>query len=241
MTSLKSLVDYSARILRRNDREAVLGDLIESNATVSQSLREIFGLYLRQQILLWNNWRPWLAAFGLAIPGSLLLMGLSISVSLAYQRLLAPAVIKATGHTIGVGFMLFLCNLLLLVAWAWTGGFVMSSISRLTIRISATLCFIPCFFCLERFHVRSLSRLCLLLFLVPAIYGIRRGLQIAQIKLHSALLLAIAITLLTIPTWSIKGAWLPNWALSWPSWYLVITAIRNRNHSPQEHSTWRTG
>jgi len=38
--------------------------------------------------------------------------------------------------------------------------------------------------------------------------------------------LAVALTALTIPTWSSKGAWIPNWALSWPAWYLVATAQR---------------
>jgi hypothetical protein len=49
-------------------------------------------------------------------------------------------------------------------------------------------------------------------------------LRIAQIKLSSALALAVAITLMTIPTWNNRGAWIPNWALSWPAWYLVATA-----------------
>jgi hypothetical protein len=31
---------------------------------------------------------------------------------------------------------------------------------------------------------------------------------------------------LTIPTWSSGGAWIPNWALSWPAWFLVATARR---------------
>jgi hypothetical protein len=74
--------------------------------------------------------------------------------------------------------------------------------------------------------VESLSRFCLLLFMFPAAWGVRRGLQIAQITLMSALILAVAITLLTMPTWGGSGSWIPNWALSWPAWYLVATAWR---------------
>jgi hypothetical protein len=235
------IVELVARLLPPQDREAVLGDLAESNSTPSQSLREVLGLYLRQQLLLWKTWRPWLAAFGLAIPGSFLLMCLSISVGLAWQSLFAPVVCKTTGHSIGVGFVLFLCNLLLLVTWAWTGGFVMVSLSRLTIRVSAALSFIPCFYGLEHYHIGSLSPLCMLLFLLPAIYGVRRGLQIAQMGLRSALILAITLTLLTLPIGSAPGTWIPDWwALSLPAWYLVFTALRKQNHSPQESPSWRT-
>jgi hypothetical protein len=48
----------------------------------------------------------------------------------------------------------------------------------------------------------------------------------ARIKRSSAVALAIAVTALTIPTWTSSGAWIPNWALSWPAWFLVATARR---------------
>jgi hypothetical protein len=133
---------------------------------------------------------------------------------------------------------LFLCNVLLLIGWSWTGGFVMGSMSRRTVRVSAILSFLPCVFCLARFRVESLSRFCLLLFLLPAIWGVCHGLQIAQIKMRSALILAAAITLLTIPAWTSRGAWIPNWALSWPVWYLVATAWRGE--AMKEREKWRT-
>jgi hypothetical protein len=174
----------------------------------------------------------------MALPGSLLLMGFSLSVSQTYQRLMHPTIFKATGLTVGPGFTLLLCNVFLLIAWSWTGGFVMGSISRRTVRVSAVLSFLPCVFCLARFRVESLSRFCLLLFLLPAIWGVCRGLQIAQIKLRSALILASVITLLTIPTWSSTGSWLPNWALSWPAWYLVAMAWRGE--ALKEREKWRT-
>jgi len=67
----------------------------------------------------------------------------------------------------------------------------------------------------------------LLLFLLPAIWGVRRGLQIARIKMSSALVLAVGVTVLTMPAWGTSGPWIPNWALSWPAWYLVLTARKN--------------
>jgi len=227
MTSVTwSFVELVSRFLHRDERDAVLGDLVEAGDTGWQSLFGILGLVIRQKAGLWKSWRPWLAAFGLALPCSLLLMGFSISISRTYQEAIGPTILKATGLTVGPGFSLLLCNVLLLIAWSWTGSFVMGSLSRRTVWVSAVLSFLPCLFCLGRFRIDSLSRFCLLLFLPPAIWGVYQGLRIAQIKLSSAVLLALAITVLTIPAWTSHGPWIPNWALSWPAWYLVATARR---------------
>ncbi len=233
-----SVVEAVARLLEPEEREAVLGDLTEASEGAWQALVDVLGLVVRKQVTVWSSWRPWLASFGLALPGSLLLMGFSLSVSQAYQRLIAPALLTSTGLRLGPGFTLLLCNIALLIGWSWTGGFVMGSVSRRTVRASAVLSFLPCLFCLERFRVESISRLCLLIFLPPAIWGVRRGLQLAQIKLRSALLLAVGITAMTIPTWDNRGSWIPNWALSWPAWYLVATAARGRMSLGGKH--WQT-
>jgi hypothetical protein len=219
-----SLVDFVSQLLERDEREAVRGDLAEAGENAWQGLLDVLGLVIRRQAGLWKNWRPWLAAFGLALPGSLLLMGFSVSVSRSYQQFIDPVILKATGLAVGPGFSLLMCHTLLLVGWSWAGGFVVGSVSRRTVWVSAALSFLPCLFCLARFHVESLSRLCLLIFLLPAIWGVRQGLRIAQIKLGSAIVLALGVTVLTIPTWSSRGQWIPNWALSWPAWYLVATA-----------------
>jgi hypothetical protein len=218
------LVDLVSRLLPPEEREVVQGDLLEGGESAWQSVIAVVGLVLRREAALWRNWRPWLAAFGLAVPSSFLLMGFSLAVSRAYQQLIGGPILHATGVAVRPGLALFLCNVLLLAAWSWTGGFVVGSVSRRTVWVSAALSFAPCVFCLERFRVESLSRLCLLLFLPVALWGARRGLQVARIKRSSAIALAIAITALTIPTWSSGGAWIPNWALSWPAWFLVATA-----------------
>ena len=220
------LEEVVSRLLERDEREAVQGDLAESGDSPWEGLAAVAGLVVRRQLMLWKNWRPWLAAFGLALPGSLLLMGFSLSVSHTYQHFIDPAILKVTGLTAGPGFSLLLCNVLLLAGWSWTGGFVVGSLSRRTVWVSAALSFAPCVFCLARFRVADLSRFCLLLFLLPAIWGVRRGLRIAQIKLSSAIVLAVAVTALTMPLWNSRGPWIPNWALSWPAWYLVATARR---------------
>jgi hypothetical protein len=223
------LVDTVSQLLERDEREAVQGDLLESGVSAWRGLLDVTGLVVRRQALLWKNWRPWLSAFGLAVPGTLLLMGLSVSVSRGYQQVLDPVILKATGLTVGPALWLLVCNLLLLIGWSWTGGFVMGTVSRRTVWVSAILSFWPCLFCFSRFRIESLSRFCLFLFLLPAIWGVHRGLRLTQIKLSSAIILAVAVTALTIPTWGSAGAWLPNWALSWPAWYLVAIAWRGKS------------
>jgi hypothetical protein len=221
-----SLVDLAAQLLERDEREAVLGDLVEAGESCWQALPGVLSLIIRRQALLWKNWRPWLASFGLALPASLLLMGFSLSVSQSYHQFIAPAILRTTGLIVRPGFWLLLCNIFLLVLWSWTGGFVMGSVSRRTVWVSAVLSFLPCLFCLTRFRVESLSRFCLLLFLLPAIWGAFRGLRVIRIERSSAIVLAVAVTVLTIPAWSKTGPWIPNFLLSWPAWYLVATAQR---------------
>jgi hypothetical protein len=221
-----AFLSLASRLLEAEEREVILGDLTEAGENALRSSLAVIGLVARRQLDLWRNWRPWLGAFGLALPGSFLLMGFSVSVSHAWQQYLAPDVVRASGLHLGVGFVLLLCNLFLLAAWSWTGGFVSGIISRRTLWVTAAFSFIPCVFCLERFHIESLSRLCLLLFLPGAVWGVRSGLRLARLRSSRALALAIAVTALTIPLWPQTGAWLPNWALSWPAWYLVAAARR---------------
>lgn len=212
------LVEVAAQLLERDEREAVLGDLLEAGEGAWQGLLDVFGLVVRRQLLLWKNWQPWLAAFGLALPASLFLMGVSVSVSLMYQRLI--------DHRIFVepeDFFQLLCFGLLLIGGSWTCGFVMGSLSRRTLWVSiASSCF-PCLFCLLRFREPSLSPLCLFLFLLPAIWGVRQALRSVRINFALAVFLAIAITASTILSSGSRGVWTLNWLLVWPAWYIVAT------------------
>src|SRR6266513_1476541 len=52
----------------------------------TKGLLEVLGLVARWELLPWKNWRPWAASFGLALPFSLTLMGLSVSISWFFQH-----------------------------------------------------------------------------------------------------------------------------------------------------------
>jgi hypothetical protein len=229
-----TLINYASRLLEPDEREAVLGDLLEAGDNAWQGFLGVLGLVFRREALLWRNWRPWLAGFGVAFPSSFLLMGASLSVSWSYMRLLCPELLQQASLTRPSATFVLLCQGLLLIGWSWTGGFVVGSLSRRTLWASSFLCYSPCLFCLSRFRVASLSPLCLLLFLLPAIWGVRQGLRISSIKFSTAIVLAVAVTLLMFPDWSSADQhwwtaprWTLNWLLIWPAWYLVAMALKS--------------
>ncbi len=220
MTWGGTLVEFLAQLLERDERDAVLGDMAETGETTMQAAWNVCGLLLRRQGAHWNDWRPWIAAFGIALPFSFTLMGFSVSLSLMSLRVIDPAM----GPTTQTGVSLPISKLLLLIAWSWTGGFVIGSISRRTVWVSALLALLPCCFCLARFRIEDLSGCCLLLFLPPAIHGVRQGLRRTRLTFRSAILLALATTLLTFLLAMVTSPSILTLALSWPSWYLVATA-----------------
>ena len=220
------LVEVADRLLEPVEREAVLGDLLETDEGGWQGLLEVFGLVIRRQLLHWKSWQPWLATFGLALPGSLVLMGTSVSVSSMYERRIEPGIILGHPHAIYQGFLQLLCRGLLLIACSWACGFVLGSLSRRTLWLSiASSCF-ACSFCLARFREPSLSRLCLFVFLPPAICGIRQALRSIRINWALAVLLASTITTFVILLSNSKSLWSLNWSLVWPGWYIVATTMR---------------
>ncbi|MGD0302492.1 MAG: hypothetical protein ABSE86_35910 [Bryobacteraceae bacterium] len=212
---MTSLMEITAQLLEPNEREAVVGDLEEAGESTWRGLRGVLGLVIRRQAALWKSWQPWVAAFGLALPFSFMLMGFSLSVGWSYQRFIG----------MGAGFWPLISRLFLLVAWSWTGGFVVGSLSRRTLWMSIAATCSPCLFCLARFRESSLPSICLLLFLGPAIAGVLKGLQITQIKLFWAIILAIAITLAMIPMGRI------TWVLVWPAWYMAATAWKTERET----------
>ena len=220
------LVEVASQLLERDERETVLGDMVEAGEGDWHGLLGVLGLIIRRQVGLWKTWRPWFAAFGLALPCSFLLMGFSVSISWTYRHLMDAKVFQANELASSLRLLPLICHVLLLIGCSWTSGFVVGSMSRRTLWVSIAATCSPCLFCLARFRIESLSRLCLLLFLLPAIVGVCQGLRRARIQLAQATVLAAAVTVLMILMWSGSAAWFLNWALIWPAWYMVATAQR---------------
>ena len=208
-----SMVERAAQLLGREERETVLGDLQEAGESPWRGVLDIAGLLVRREALLWRNWQPWLAAFGLTLPASFLLMGFSLTVSYSYLHAgMAPS-----------GVLTVINQVVLLLAWGWTGGYVVGAISSRTLWASLLCCFAPCLFCISRFRAPHLSSPCLLLFLVPAVYGVSCGLRGSPLRANTSLPVAIVTTLLTAVAID-GGLWPMHWLLIWPSWYLAMKA-----------------
>jgi hypothetical protein len=208
-----SMVERAAQLLGHEERETVLGDLQEAGVSPWRAVFDIAGLLVRREALQWRNWQPWLAAFGLTLPASFLLMGFSVTVSYSYLHL-----------TTAQSDVLTVVNqAVLLLAWGWAGGYVVGAISSRTLWASLLCCFAPCLFCISRFRAPHLSSPCLLLFLAPAVYGVSCGLRGSRLRGSTSLGVAIVTTLLTAVAIG-GGLWPMHWLLVWPSWYLAMKA-----------------
>lgn len=217
------LVELGTRLLDPEEREVVLGDLVETHETTWRGLLDVFGLVLRRQAGLWRDPRPWLAGFVVALPSTYLLMIASFSVSCTYQRLVNHTIFVGNWPTGQEGFPLLLCHMLLLIAWSWTAGYVVGSVSRRTLWASVVLAAVPAL----AFLCMSVWWLCYFLFLPPAILGVWRGWQGSRIPFRAASVLALTMTVLMISAWSNNALWAANWALLFPAWHLVVGAWRS--------------
>jgi hypothetical protein len=230
MTStLWSLVEFAGRPLDRDERDAVVGDSLEAGESAWQALFGVLGLVFRRQISLWKSWRPWLAVFVFGVPSTVLLMYVSVSVTCTFDRLMGFQISHwaPTGHE---GFALLLCHIFLLIAWSWTSGFTLGSLSPRTLWLNATLgLFLALYFAnhFRHFGSASIANLSPFLFLVPAIWGVRQGVRTVRLRRGLAFLLAAIITVLMISAWTNSALWVLNWLLLCPAWYLVATARRS--------------
>ena len=161
---MNSPAEMATIFLEPKDRDAVLGDLAETGASGWSALRSVLGFVARQQMELWRAWQPWVAS-SVAFAGSLLLLGVSFGLSVDSRHLLRGE--REYGSV--------LCEALLMLLWAWTSGFVVGSLSGKTRWVAGILCAIPCLSCVLRFQDTSLSRLCVLLFLLPGVVGAVQG------------------------------------------------------------------
>lgn len=210
---MSSMAEMAAIFLSPNDRDAVLGDLVETDTRGWSAVSSVLGLVVRQQMELWRVWQPWVAG-SVAFLGSWFLLSASFGLSMDSRHLLRG----------DRGYGSVLCEALLMLSWAWTSGFVVASLSGKTRWVSGLLCAIPCLSCVLRFHDSSLSRLCVLLFLLPAVIGALQGARLARLSRATALMLAIVVTVLML-VWS--GMYAQNWFFLLSVWWLVARAERS--------------
>jgi hypothetical protein len=212
-------VEAAAGMLGPLEREAVLGDLAESDRGTWQGLKDVLGLAARRHLELWTSWRPWAASFGLALPASLFLMGCSLTASQGLAGLLS-------GPTTASFLEFSFSTIFLLSCWGWMAGFAVGAISRRTLWASALACCAPCALCLSEWPGDWVSGLRLLLFLAPALCGVAWGRR--KMRLGFGWAIFLAATAVLIPLMWDRGGGLYGLGLQWPGWFLVATARRGR-------------
>jgi hypothetical protein len=133
------LVNLSSRLLAIDDREAVLGDIVESGETGPQALIDVFGLVIRRQAALYWHLSTWLVLGGFVAPFGFLL-------SLVSKRTSDLSAIYFWMYTNNWDWKLLsypgfwveitdwtphiLLSYLALSCWSWTVGFLVASLSR---------------------------------------------------------------------------------------------------------------
>ena len=233
-------VNQLSCLLEADERNVVLGDLVEAHASAGQAFWSVLGLVARRQAALWKDWRPWLvlAAIG---PIGLQLSRMSLSLSALAEMNLRTywtyGVRYGDGlNTIEEIVMAASAGLVLLVC-SWMSGFALVTLSRRTVWISLLLYFGTCiypFVSVFYFVIRSrpvshhplaFSRLLVMLtlaalvrtgfFLVPFLAGALRALRGRALTLPQTSILAAAIVGLTVlTTWTggFSGAAVVRWS-----------------------------
>jgi hypothetical protein len=216
-------VEAASRLLAPDEREAVLGDLLEAGESSWSAMLSVLGLVLRREAQLWKSWKPWVAAFGLTLPSSFMLMSLSLTFAECLPLLSSNALgVKSHVSLTHVIVGTVIPETLMLLGMAFVDGYVVATLSRRTLWLSVVACLFPCLFCFERFRLHSLSPFCLMLFLLPAVWGVLGGVRRWRIGFKSTSGLAALLTLLAI--FYFHGGWVVFAPLLWPAWYMAAIA-----------------
>jgi hypothetical protein len=216
-----SMVEIVSKLLDGEEREAVLGDLLEANESAVRALLEVFGLLLRRQGELLRESRAWVAGLTVSLPSGYLLMNVSVSVSCTFRRLILHKFFDAWWPTGNEGFLLLFYHIFLLIVWSWAAGYVVGYLSPKTVWLSTVLCFVPTFLCLENFPLVSLEKAHLFWFLFPATVGVYHGARKVRISPQLATALAAVAVFMMISAWNSNALWYLNWALLLPLSYVV--------------------
>lgn len=212
------LVSNAATLLDSRDREAVLGDLAEAQTTAWRGLTGILGLAIRRQTQQWRNWQPWLASFGLALPCSFSFMGFSLAVCALFRQSISQPLLSLNA------LQLLASRATLLAILAWTAGYLMGRLSPRTLWASIAFTFAPCLFCFSRFGPQLQTPWELMLFVLPAAFGVASGVRRQRIGRVTAIVL-IALLLVLVPS-----GWNQSWtllaAMILPGSYIITTSKR---------------
>lgn len=142
------LIEHLSRLLERDERDAVMGDLAESQEPCLQALRDVLSLVVRRQMPLCADWHAWIVFLFLVGPFGMLLSLVSSRVadsSAIYfwlygsawnLRLLDnPGFRSELAHCV----VLVAMGYLTLACWSWSIGLVLGGISRRLVFLNGIL------------------------------------------------------------------------------------------------------
>jgi len=140
------LADLASTLLEPHERDVVRGDLAECGVNGWRACLEVLGLVARRQAALWADWRPWLALVGVVLPIGVLLSHASrswadstaLDISL-YVRLWEWSYLQYPGwrHELFWSFESIALSAAALSVWSWTCGYMLASVSRRTVWVTA--------------------------------------------------------------------------------------------------------
>jgi hypothetical protein len=142
------LVETSAGLLDADEREAVLGDVLESGDSGPRAFVGVLGLVMRRQVVLWMNWRPWVVLVAVVLPFGFLLSIIARETSNGsaiyiwmYANNWDWALTRNPGfwRLLGQTTISICLTYLTLGCWSWGAGFVLGFLSRGMERIHGLL------------------------------------------------------------------------------------------------------
>lgn len=198
------IVEAAARVIPNTQRDAVLGDLFEAGDGFLGSLRTVLWLGMAQRTAAIAPCHPWTRAAAIGVPVAIVLAGIAVVLSRTY----------------GIPFPL--CVAVLGGAAVWIG------LAKRELATSSALAIPSCLFCFPSLDLEGLTRLALCILLAPALLSLWWTPEAGELRIRTAAAVVVAgvLTLLTVPLWAAPGAWIPNWALSWPAWYVAAVGAR---------------
>lgn len=226
----RSLIDKLSLLLERDERDAVLGDLAEAQASAIATFCAVTGLVVRRQAAHWTGWRSWAALIGITGLAGVSLIDLSVSVGGLYHlyswvalnyRFIDPALLDETGLTLGPGVARTLYRLLFALMASWSLGLALARWARPTLWAHAVLLLLVALYFLTT--LRPSPGLYAVAGLIPAALafaaGIAQGLRRRTLDTRTAMLAAFATLSLTV-----ISIWADRWWRASPSqvWFVAV-------------------
>jgi len=130
-----------ASLLEPHDRDAVVGDLLDSGENFFQGLRGVIGLIMRRQLGLWKQWYPWAALIGIVAIAGTSLSQFVYGIEKFYSMTTVGAYFASVEHFNGKDWttlpmahdiVFFVCFAAVIIIWSWVSGFALSALSGRT-------------------------------------------------------------------------------------------------------------